>query len=239
MKDTMERELDIGQLLRMLLKKAQYIALITALVAVIGVAVSVLTTKPVYEAKAKMIINADTSRPIVSGDQLAASIKLVDTCTAIIRSRTVLVPVIQTLNLPDSSDSLASKISVAPVNETQIMQITVRYENVETAKAITAKIMEVAPAIIVEALEASPVKEVESVYASDTPVSLSLTSTVVLYSVLGFALGCGLFIALHLLNNTFLTEYDIRQTLGVPVLGVIPAVESCSKKREKVRGELQ
>ena len=119
------------------------------------------------------------------------------------------------------------------------MQITVRYENVETAKAITAKIMEVAPAIIVEALEASSVKEVESVYASDTPVSLSLTSTVVLYSVLGFVLGCGLFVALHLLNNTFLTEYDIRQTLGVPVLGVIPAVESCSKKREKVRGELQ
>lgn len=239
MKEAMERELDIGQLLRVLLKKAQYIALITALAAVIGVAVSVLTTKPVYEAKAKMIVNADTSRPIVGSDQLAASIKLVDTCSAIIGSRSVLVPVIQALNLPDSSDSLASRISVSSVNDTQIMEITVRYENVETAKAITAKIMEVAPPVIVEALEASSVKEVEGVYASDTPISLSLTSTVILYTVLGFVLGCGLFIALHLLNNTFLTEYDIRQTLALPVLGVIPAVESCGKKREKVRGELE
>ena len=240
MRETMEQELDIGQLLRVLLKKAQYIVLITILVTIIGVAISVLTTKPVYQAQAKMIVNANAnSRPDYDSDQLAASMKLVDTCTAIIRTGTVLNPIIRELNLPDSSTSLASKISVSSVNDTQVMEITVRYENVEIAKKITAKILEVAPAVIQEALEASSVKEVEGVYASDKPISLSLTGTAVLYAALGFVLGCGLFIALHLLNNTFMTEYDIRQALGVPVLGVIPSVESCGKKRQKVRGELE
>jgi capsular polysaccharide biosynthesis protein len=213
--------------------------LITALVAIVGVAISVLTTKPVYEAKAKLIVNSNTERPDVTTDQLAASMKLVDTCTAIIGSRTVLMPIIQSLNLPDSSDSLASKISVEAVNSTMVMEITVRYGNVETAKAITAKILEVAPPVIVETIEAGSVKTVEDVYASDEPISLSITSTVIIYAALGFMLACALFAALHLLDNTFQTEYDIRQTLAVPVLGVIPDVDHCSKKREKARGELE
>jgi len=239
MKEMMERELDIGLLLRALLKKTRYIVLITVFVAVIGVAVSVLTTKPQYEAKAKLIVNSNTERPDVTTDQLAASMKLVDTCTAIIGSRTVLMPIIQALNLPDSSDSLASRISVESVNDTMVMEITVRYGDVETAKAITAKILEVAPPVIVETIEAGSVKTVEDVHASNQPISLSITSTVVIYAALGFMLSCGLFAALHLLDNTFQTEYDIRQTLDLPVLGVIPAVDSCSKKREKARGELE
>jgi len=239
MKENMERELDVGQLLRALLKKARYIVLITLIVAMAGLAFSVLTTKPVYQAKAKMIVNADTSRPSVDTNDLSASIKLVDTCTAIIESRTVLVPIIQELNLPDSSESLASKISVASVNNTQVMEITVRYGDLKIAMAIAAKILEVAPPVIVESIEAGSVKTVEDVHGSDRPISLSIPKIIILYTVIGFALACGLFIALYLLDNTYRSEYDIRQSFDIPVLGVIPSIESCEKKEKKVRGELE
>lgn len=239
MKENMERELDVGQLLRALLKKARYIVLITLVVAMAGLAFSVLTTKPVYQAKAKMIVNADTSRPSVDTNDLSASIKLVDTCTAIIESRTVLAPIIQALNLPDSSEALASKISVASVNNTQVMEITVRYGNLEMAKAITAKILEVAPPVIVESIEAGSVKTVEDVHGSDTPISLSLPKIIILYTVIGFVLACGLFTALYLLDNTYRSEYDIRQSFDIPLLGVIPSIESCEKKEKKGRGELE
>ena len=239
MKENMERELDIGQLLRALMKKARYIVLITLIVAMAGVAFSVLTTTPVYQAKAKMIVNANPDHVGVNSDQLATSMKLVDTCTAIISSRTVLVPIIQELNLPDSSESLASKISVTSVNDTMVMEITVRYGDVEKAKAITAKIMEIAPPVIVESLEAGSVKTVEDVHASDTPISLSLPKTIILYTVIGFALACGLFTVLYLLDNTYRSEYDIRQSFDIPILGVIPSIESCEKSQKKVRGELE
>jgi capsular polysaccharide biosynthesis protein len=239
MKENLERELDIGQLLRALLKNARYIVLITVVVAMVGLALSVLTTKPVYEAKAKMIVNADISSNDISSSQLAASVKLVDTCTAIIGSRTVLVPVIEALNLPDSSGSLASKISIKSVNNTNVMEITVRYGDVQMAKSITEKILEVAPPIIVETLEAGSVKMVEDVYSTEQPISLSISSTVILYTIIGFVLACGLFTALHLLNNTFRSEYDIRQSFDIPVLGVIPAVESCQQKKKKFGGELE
>lgn len=232
-------ELDIGQLLRALMKKARYIVLITVVVAMAGLAFSVLTTKPVYQAKAKMIVNADTSRPNVDTNDLSASIKLVDTCTAIIESRTVLMPIIQALNLPDSSESLASKISVASVNNTQVMEITVRYGDLQIAKSITEKILEVAPPVIVESLEAGSVKTVEDVHGSETPVSMSIPKIVILYTVIGFVLSCGLFTAIYLLDNTYRSEHDIRQSFDIPVLGVIPSVESCEKKEKKVRGELE
>lgn len=232
-------ELDIGQLLRALMKKARYIVLITVVVAMAGLAFSVLTTKPVYQAKAKMIVNADTSRPNVDTNDLSASIKLVDTCTAIIESRTVLMPIIQALNLPDSSESLAAKISVASVNNTQVMEITVRYGDLQIAKSITEKILEVAPPVIVESLEAGSVKTVEDVHGSETPVSMSIPKIVILYTVIGFVLSCGLFTAIYLLDNTYRSEHDIRQSFDIPVLGVIPSVESCEKKEKKVRGELE
>ena len=232
-------ELDIGQLLRALMKKARYIVLISVVVAMAGLAFSVLTTKPVYQAKAKMIVNADTSRPNVDTNDLSASIKLVDTCTAIIESRTVLMPIIQALNLPDSSESLAAKISVASVNNTQVMEITVRYGDLQIAKSITEKILEVAPPVIVESLEAGSVKTVEDVHGSETPVSMSIPKIVILYTVIGFVLSCGLFTAICLLDNTCRSEHDIRQSFDIPVLGVIPSVESCEKKEKKVRGELE
>ena len=103
------------------------------------------------------------------------------------------------------------------------------------AKAITAKILEVAPALIVESIEAGSVKTVEDVVGSSEPVSSGAVKTVVLYSVVGFALSYGLFIVLSLMDNTFHTEQDVAQMLNLPVLGVIPSVESC----EKVSGNTQ
>ena len=161
--------------------------------------------------------------------------KLVDTCAIIVRSRTVLQPIIDALGLDDTCNSLAAKISVASVNDTPVMQVTVRYGDPEMAKAITAKILEVAPALIVESIEAGSVKTVEDVVGSSEPVSSGAVKTVVLYSVVGFALSYGLFIVLSLMDNTFHTEQDVAQMLNLPVLGVIPSVESC----EKVSGNTQ
>lgn len=234
MKDTME--LDLGQLLRVLKKKAKYIFLITVIFALIGFLVAEVLTAPVYEAQAKMIVNASgSSGQNMGSDQLASSMKLVDTCAIIVRSRTVLQPIIDALGLDDTCNSLAGKISVASVNDTPVMQVTVRYGDPEMAKAITAKILEIAPALIVESIEAGSVKTVEDVVGSSEPVSSGTVKMVVLYSVLGFALSYGLFIVLALMDNTFHAEQDVVQMLNLPVLGVIPSVESC----EKVSGNTQ
>jgi len=234
MKDT--TELGVGQLLHILKKKAKYIVLVTLVFALVGFLVAEVFTEPVYEAQAKMIVNASgSSGQNIGADQLASSMKLVDTCAIIVRSRTVLQPIIDALGLKDSCNSLASKIIVSSVNETPIMQVTVRYNDPEIAKAITAKILEIGPALIVESIEAGSVKTVEDVTGSSEPVSSGTAKTVILYSVVGFIISCALFIVLFMMDNTFRTEYDVAQILNLPVLGVIPSVESCEKASDNIQ----
>jgi capsular polysaccharide biosynthesis protein len=72
---------------------------------------------------------------------------------------------------------------------------------------------------------------VEDVHSTEQPVSLSISSSVILYTIIGFVLACGLFTALHLVNNTFRSEYDIRQSFDIPVLSVIPAVKAVSRRK--------
>ena len=236
MKDAME--LDLGQILRVLKKKAKYIILVTVIFALVGFLVSELLTTPVYQAQAKMIVNASgSSGQNINSDQWASSMKLVDTCAIIVRSRTVLQPIIDALHLNDTCEGLAAKISVSSVDETPVMQVTVRYGDPEMAKAITAKILEVAPALIVESIEAGSVKTVEDVIGSAEPMSSGTVKTVVLYGAIGLVLSCALFIALLLMDNTFHTEQEVAQMLNLSVLGVIPSLESCEKLGNMRKGK--
>lgn len=229
MKDTMEFEIDFGQLLRFLAKRARYIILITMVFAVFGMALAV-TTPPKYEAHAKMIVNARGNSGVnMTTEQLAASMKLVETCEVVVRGSRVLQPVIDALGLPETCESLAGKISLASVNDTPVMQVTVRYSDLEMAKAITAKILEVAPALIVESIEAGSVKTVEDVRGSTGAITPSIPVSVIKYGAIGFVLSAALFVVLFLLDNTFHTERELRHALDLPVLGIVPSVESCSK----------
>ena len=233
MKDTME--LDLGQLLLALKKRAIFIILITLVFAVIGMSVAV-TTPPMYQAHAKMIVNASgNSGTNMGSDQLAASMKLVETCEVVVRSSTVLQPIIDALDLAETCDSLAGKVTVTSVNETPVMQVTVKYSDPEMAKAITAKVLEFSPALIVESIEAGSVKTVEEVRGSTVPIKPSMSGTAIKYGMVGFALAAALFVGLFLLDNTFHTERELKNMLDLPVLGIVPAVESCRKGTAKVK----
>lgn len=238
MKDTME--LDLVQLLLALKKRAIFIILVTIVFASIGVAKATVLATPTYQAHAKMIVNARGNSGVnMDSDQLASSMKLVDTCTIIVRSRTVLQPIINALGINETCESLAGKISISSVNETPVMQLIVQYGDLEMAKAITAKILEVAPALIVETIEAGSVKTVEDVGASTTPIMPSVSGTAIKYGIVGFALAAALFVGLFLLDNTFHTERELKNMLDLPVLGIVPSVDSCRKgmaKPKKVRG---
>jgi len=230
-------EIDLMQIIRTLLGNLKYIILVTVLFGVLGYAGSTMLVTPIYEAGAKMIVNTrkDESQN-VTNDQINSAKNLVDTYAVIIRSRDVLNQVITELNLPDTYGQLASCISVKAVNDTQVMQITVQHANRDTALAVASKLLEVVPGAIVERVEAGSVKTVEQAYASNEPVSHSNLYNAVLAAMAGFILVCAAIVIISLADNTYKTDMDIQRDLGVPVLGVIPAVEDNKKLRTKKKG---
>ncbi len=236
-----EVEIDLLQLLKALWDKAAYILAVTVIFGIVGFVASSTLLTPVYEASAKMIVNTrKDDNQNVTNDQLNSAKNLVNTYAIIIRNRDVLNQVISELDLDTSYGALASNIQVKAVNNTQVMQITVQDEDPNVALTVAKKILEMAPDILVEKVEAGSVKAVEQAYSSMKPVSPNNFKNGVLAALFAFVFSCGIVAVRFLTDNTYKTDMDIHRDLDLPVLGVIPAVESCANRArygKKAKGE--
>lgn len=230
-------EIDLMQIVRALLSNLKYIIVVTVLFGVLGYLGNTMLVTPIYEAGAKMIVNTrKDENQNVTNDQINSAKNLVNTYAVIIRSRDVLNQVITDLKLPETYSQLANCISVKAVNDTQVMQITVQHPNRDTALAVAAKLLVVAPSAIVEKVEAGSVKTVEQAYAGTEPVSAGALYHAVLAAMAGFVLVCAVVVIISLTDNTYKTDMDIQRDLGLPVLGVIPAMEDDDKRTYRKKG---
>lgn len=231
-------DIDLLKLFRMLWDNLKYIVLVVVVFAGIGFAYASFAVTPIYEASAKMIVNTRGDKnQSVTNDQLNSAKSLTDTYAIIIRGRDVLNRVIEELELKESYGQLASKVSVHAVNETQVIQINVQHENKDVAYAVAAKILEITPNIIVETVEAGSVKPVEQAYVGSSPVSPNPMKNAVLLGMFGFVLACIVSVLVFFADNTYKNDEDIENELELPVLGVIPTIESCNNSAEYGYGQ--
>ena len=233
-------EINLLQIAKKILENAKYIILVTVIFGILGYVGTAMFMTPVYQASAKMIVNSRKDETVnITNDQLNSARNLVETYAVIIRGRDVLNEVVSELNLQEDYDQLVNAISVKSVNNTPVMEISVKHTNRDLALQITAKLLEIAPDILVETTEAGSVKAVEQAYANVNPVSPSRLKNTVLMAFVGFVMTCLVVFVLMLTDNTYKTDMDIQKDLGIPVLGVIPAIESCRirSNRKKIKKE--
>ena len=189
---------------------------------------------PVYKASAKMIVNAKVDQSgNITNDQITSSQKLVDTCAIIIRSQTVLNPVIDKLGLDMDVETLQNKVSVTSLDATQVMEIAVESTDPVMAVKIVEEILIVAPEIIIDAVEAGSVKTVEPAYLQSKPVSPRTNLYTVVTAFLFMFLTTAVPVIRSVMDNTFKSDIDLYNDLGLPVLGVIPEYESCQNQKPR------
>lgn len=223
-----EISIDLGELFHVLLNKLPIILCVTVLCALFGFLGTKLLITPQYRASAKLIVNnrQDTSTTTVNSSDITASENLVDTYSVIITSESVLEEVIQKLNLSIGYEALAGRVNVAAVNGTQIMQVSIEDPDPAYAVAIIDAITEVAPTIIVEKVKAGSCEIISEARATDDPVSPNAKRNGVLAGVLGLLVCAAIFVVIHLLDTTCKSEDELKELLGLPVLSVIPNIES-------------
>ena len=169
----------------------------------------------------------------VTNDQITSAQKLVDTYAIIIRSRPVLEPVIENLGSTMSVEKLANMVTVTSVNDTQVMQIAVRCKDPELALQIVEQIVDVCPTIIIDAVEAGSVKTIEPAYLNKAPVAPNTNLFAVVVAFLCMVVLVVVVILRFILDNTYKSEVDLRNDLGLPVLGVIPDYKCCMKQKNE------
>ena len=217
--------IDLLELLGVLRQHILALLLTTVLAALAGFLVSSFVLTPQYQASALMIVNTrqDTSANVTS-DQLTSASRLVSTYSIIVKSDTVLNQVIANLGLNMTYETLASKVEVSAVDETQVMEITVTDPNPDGARQVCEQITQVAPDAILTAVEAGSVKVISAASVDPDPVSPNIPRNTAIAGVLGLVVCVGILFLRVLLDNKINTEDDVTKHLGLTVLGVIPRI---------------
>lgn len=227
-----EKSISIQELY-MLLKRYVLIILAAGLIGgILTYCVCSLFVSPVYEASAKMIVNSRQEQTgSLTNDQITSSQKLVDTYAIIVRSQPVLEPVIENLNLSIDVEKLAKKVTVTSVNDTQVMQIAVQSKDSQQALQIVEQIVSICPSIIIDAVEAGSVKTIEPAHLKKDPVAPNTSLFTLVAAFLSMVAVVIAVLLRFLLDNTYKSEFDLRNDLELPVLGVIPDYEYCMKQK--------
>ena len=223
--------IDLLELLGVLRQHILALLLTTVLAALAGFLVSSFVLTPQYQASALMIVNTrqDTSANVTS-DQLTSASRLVSTYSIIVKSDTVLNQVIANLGLNMTYETLASKVEVSAVDETQVMEITVTDPNPDGARQVCEQITQVAPDAILTAVEAGSVKVISAASVDPDPVAPNIPRNTAIAGVLGLVACVGILFLRVLLDNKINTEDDVTKHLGLTVIGVIPNYENGGKR---------
>ena len=227
-----EIEIDLWELFQILLKNWLWILLSTLGCAILGLLITMFLITPKYRAEATMIVNTRQDQTTtVTNDQINSAQKLVDTYSIIIRSRRVVDPIMEKLNIEADYESFVKNIIVESVNDTQVMSIQVENKDPEIALQVVQEIVDRAPGAIISTVEAGSVNVVSEPYVnSEVPVSPSKLKNTAIAAFIGLFISSGAFLLIAFLDNTFKSEEDIQKQLGLVTIGIIPTTESCKKK---------
>lgn len=223
--------IDLLEVLEIVRQHILVVILVTVLAAAAGFGVSRFLMVPQYEASALMIVNTrQDATANVTSDQINSATKLVSTYSIIIKSDTVLQQIINNLGLSLTYPQLQDRVTVSAVDDTQVMQITVRSDNPEWARQVCEQITLISPDVILESVEAGSVKLISQAAANPDPVSPNVMRNTAVAGLLGLVLTLGVIILREMLDNKIKSEDDVRKYLELPVIGVIPDYEMGGKR---------
>lgn len=229
--DNEENEvIDLTEILSAVRQHLLELIFVTLAAALVGFMASKFLMTPKYDSSALMIVNTrqDVNANVTS-DQINSATKLVSTYSIIIKSDTVLQQVIDNLGLNLTYAQLNKRVTVAAVDDTQVMKITVQSDSPEWARQVCEQIITVAPDVIKEAVEAGSVKVISNASLATEPVSPNIKKNTMLAAAVGFVLVIGIIVLQVLLDNKINTEEDVTKYLDMTVLGVIPQYDQGGK----------
>lgn len=228
-----EIEIDLKELFFVLRGKIVIIILTMLVFGVGGGLASHYLVTPMYSSTSGVYVL--TNETVLSYADLQIGNSITNDYIQMIQSRTVLETVIKNLHMEDQLDykQFRSCISVSNPTDTRILNITVTYEDPRIAKTLVDELANVAIDRISLIMDTKEPNIFETGSINNIPVGRSAKKTAVIAAFIGAVLSCGLFIVLHLMDDTIHTPEDIEKYLGLNTLASIPVDEEERNKKQK------
>jgi len=199
----------------------------TLIFAILGLLYSQFLVKPKYQASVNMIVqtnNVETVDQNVSNEYVNSAKNLAKTYSRILNSSKVQNEVISDLSLDMSSLELKELAVAEPVTDSQIVRVTVITENEKLSKQIADAYLRLGPQALNSLVEAGKCNAVSGVEIKKDPIRPGLKRTVALMGLVGLALSFAFALFREMQNHFIINTDDVKELLGIPVLGVIPYI---------------
>lgn len=234
-KQRADAEIDLLELAWVLLDKIHYIILYFLAGAVLFNVYSYVMIKPTYQSTAKMYVVSASNDSVVDLTDLNIGTSLTSDYEQLMLSYPVLEQVIDMLDLPMDSDSLARMISLVNPQDTRILNITVTSTDPEQARDIANTLLDVSVEYLPKTMDTNAPNVAQRAKLADEKAGPSYTRYTMMGAVLGAFLYCAYLLFRYLIDDTIRTPEDMEKYFGVVPLTVVPDSEIFAEGKENIK----
>ena len=233
-------EINIKDLFEFFISKIRIITLVVLIVVLIGAVYSLCFQEPMFESTTNMVLTGTASASgsttnieggeAITQNDINLNSKLVATYREIIKSKTVLKDVINTLDLEYTTKELYRNITVSTVADTEMISITVKSLNAEEAAKVANKLAEIFSENIKEIYNIENISIIDKAEIESVPTNINVVKQLIIYFLIGFVVACGIVFVLFYFDTT-LKDVSQIEKMGFVVLTSIPErIEEGGKK---------
>lgn len=201
------------------------IILITALFAGSFFAFNKFVVVPTYDSTVKFyieVLEVDQYNSMYGLQAVTLAQRIANTYVQLLQTNSFYHLILDELGteLPDSA--LRAMISYRSIQETEILQASVRTTQPDVSLKIAQAIANVAPKAMNDIKSNAILKVIDEPLLPGGPSTPNIRHNTALGFMLGLFCGCALAILVDMLNTKIKTEDDITRKFNVNVLGVVP-----------------
>lgn len=223
-----EQVIDLREVVLAFKKRWPMLLGLPAAAVLIAALLSFFILTPIYRASTTLMVSKTyqgENGPVMQYNDILMANQLVKTYSEIAKSRAVLEKVIEREKLPITPDELSKQITVKPLRDTQLIQVSVENTDPQLAARLANAVAAVFMVKVVEVMKLDNVNVVDSAVVPEAPVKPQKMLNMVIACVVGLMLAVGLVFLLTYLDQTIKSSEDVQRYLELPVLGTIPYME--------------
>lgn len=214
----------IGLLVGILVSFAFYVRGLTTITYNVTASIVVTSTD------ANGLYSANSSNPNATDIHLAEDIT--DAVIYVIKSDTTLNAAAEKLQLIGvKADDIKPKLYLSQYEDTQIIEMTLTWDNPEEGVMILNAITDVVPEILIDTLKIGNVSLVNPPKVKTSSLSFINPKIVAICTLLGAFIGAGFFLLKYFLHPTFLHSEDVKELYDLDILGEIPGDKDYFSKK--------
>jgi len=237
-RNNLSTDIDLHLLLNVIQKKRKLIVVFTLGVTLISALISFYVLSPIYEAKALLMVTvasdkletetmvtrqvAQSSQGTTVNKSTTMPVLTMNTYLGQMKSEAVMKRILEHTDLPGQTvGSLGQKIEASIVPDSNLIEVSVKDKDPQTAYKIATALAEQYLQLMEEFMFSSVVV-VSQANVPEVPIKPNKGLNIAMGFFMGLMLAIILAFVMEFIDNTLKTPDDVNSALNLPVLGLIP-----------------